>query len=416
VPEKKLAARGNLLKIQQLRYARGGKKEEHEKLGLELVDLLAACGDDRAEAKQPAEAVAMYRQALTMATTWKSGRTGEIMDKIKQLSAALEAEKRIAVLKARLEKDPKDATARTGLIMAYLGEMDSPAEAVKLLTADVDEGLRTYIPLAAKKVEELEEAACLQLAEWLVSVADKATPADKGVLLGRAKACCERYLELHTAQDAGRLKGKILLDKVAKAIEGNSDKNSMWKLLRKALADQKVKRWPLIGGGFSQTTFEEVPPGGALLIGFRYTTIGGGNYPGVVQPIFLTGAGELYGKTYGVAERGAALQTVKAKAGYAVGAIFVRGGGGFDAFKPIFMRVKDKGLDTKDSYEGPHIGGQGGGNGTVGGDGNFIVGLHGKLGANDKMETMSAVSLATEAAPASGDPVPAPKKLPRKPN
>jgi formylglycine-generating enzyme required for sulfatase activity len=165
------------------------------------------------------EAVALYRQALTLATTWKSGRTSEIMDRIKQLSAAQEAERRIAVLKARLERDPKDAAARTALVTAYLGEQDDPNEAVKLLTADVDEGLRTYVPLAAKKVEELEEAACIQLAEWFLSVSEKSSPADKSVLLGRALACCERYLEVHTAEDAGRLKGTMLLEKVEKAIE-----------------------------------------------------------------------------------------------------------------------------------------------------------------------------------------------------
>jgi len=218
-PDKKIAAQEKLLKVHQLSYAGSVRKDDREKLGLELVDLLAACGDDKAEARQLAEAVAIYRQSLTLATMWKSDRTTEIMDKIKQFSAAQEAERRIAVLKARLEKDPKDAAARTALIMAYLGELDDPNEAAKLLTADVDEGLRTYVPLAAGKVEDLKEAACIQLAEWLVSVSEKSVPADKGALLGRAKACCKRYLEVHTAEDVGRLKGKMLLEKVEKAIE-----------------------------------------------------------------------------------------------------------------------------------------------------------------------------------------------------
>jgi len=218
MPDKKLAAQEKLLKVHQLRYDRS-VKDEREKLGLELVDLLAACGDDKAEAKQQAEALALYRQALTLATMWKSGRTTEIMDRIKELSSAQEADRRIAILKARLERNPKDAAARTALVMAYLGEQDDPAEAAKLLTADVDEGLRTYVPLAAKKVEELEEAACIQLAEWLVAVAEKSSPADKIILLGRALACCERYLELHTTEDAGRLKGTMLFGKVEKAIE-----------------------------------------------------------------------------------------------------------------------------------------------------------------------------------------------------
>jgi hypothetical protein len=219
MPDKKLEAREKLLKVIQLRYSRSGKRDEREQLGLEQVDLLAAFGDDKEEAKQLVEAVALYRQALTLATMWKSGRTAEIMDKIKELSAEQEAERRIAVLKARLEKNPKDAAARTALIMAYLGELDSPAEAVKLLTPDVDEGLRTYVPLAAEKASDLKEAACIQLAGWLMTVAEKSSPAGEIVLLGRAKEYCERYLKLHTTEDAALLKGRMLLEKLAKAIE-----------------------------------------------------------------------------------------------------------------------------------------------------------------------------------------------------
>ncbi len=217
MPDKKPKAQDKLLKVYQLRYARAAK-DDRKALGLELVDMLTALGDDKEQARQLAEALALYRQALTLATAWKSSRATEIADRIKELSAEQEAERRIIILKARLENNPKDSAARKALVMAYLGELDSPAEAVKLLTVDLDEGLRTYVPLAAKNVEELEEAAAIQLAEWLVSVADKATPADKPILLGRAAACCQRYLQVHTAQDAALLKGKMLMEKLAQTI------------------------------------------------------------------------------------------------------------------------------------------------------------------------------------------------------
>ena len=47
-----------------------------------MVDLLVACGDDRAADKKTSEAVALYRQALPIATGVGSSRTKEIMDKI----------------------------------------------------------------------------------------------------------------------------------------------------------------------------------------------------------------------------------------------------------------------------------------------------------------------------------------------
>jgi hypothetical protein len=184
--------------------------------------------------------------------------------------------------------------------------------------------------------------------------------------------------------------------------ETASDKTKLWLHIRRALADGNTKRWPITGGAFAKTEFEEVPSSGALLIGFRYTVLANNGLPGVVQPIFLTASGEVLGKIYGTAEIGATPQIIKAKPGYAVGAINVRGGGGIDAFQPIFMRIREKDLDRDDKYDGPKVGGTGGGEGTVGGDGNFIIGLHGKVNEKGKMEAMSAVSLTTATAAALG--------------
>jgi hypothetical protein len=68
-------------------------------------------------------------------------------------------------------------------------------------------------------------------------------------------------------------------------------------------------------------------------------------------------------------------------------------GRGFDAFQPIFMKITDKGLDPNEKYEGTYVGGKGGNEGTLGGDGNFIVGIHGKI---DKRNThIQALSIVT---------------------
>ena len=64
------------------------------------------------------------------------------------------------------------------------------------------------------------------------------------------------------------------------------------------------------------------------------------------------------------------------------------------------MRIKDNQLDTKDSYDGTYVGGQGGSEGAVGGDGNVIVGLHGKVSDQGKIEALSAISTSSEVKPA----------------
>jgi formylglycine-generating enzyme required for sulfatase activity len=216
VPERKEAAQAKVLEVSQLRYARS-KGEERKTFGLALADLLIECGDQHAEAKQTAEALALYRQALTVATAVRADQAKAIAERIKQFSAGQDADRRLAILKARVEKDPADVAARTALVLAYLGELDEPAEAAKLLTADLDEGLRTYVPLAAKNLADLEEATCIELAEWFSAIADKAAAPAKGALFGKAIECCQRFLDLHTTQDAGHLKAKMLLDKAVKA-------------------------------------------------------------------------------------------------------------------------------------------------------------------------------------------------------
>ncbi len=149
-----------------------------------------------------------------------------------------------------------------------------------------------------------------------------------------------------------------------------------------------------MGGGFSKKTFEEIPADPSILIGFNYTSIQDNKYPGFIQPIFLTSHGEVLGKEYGDVKKGTEILKMKAKPGYAVGALYTRGGGGIDAIKPIFMRITPTGLDVNDKYEPAQIGGNGGSPGTFGGDGNFVIGLHGKVTDRGGIAAISLVTVA----------------------
>jgi hypothetical protein len=45
------------------------------------------------------------------------------------------------------------------------------------------------------------------------------------------------------------------------------------------------------------------------------------------------------------------------------------------------MRIRgERGLDPTDKYESPWVGGEGGDERMLGGDGRFVVGIHGRLG------------------------------------
>lgn len=244
-PAKKPQAQDKLLKTSQLRYAKS-TGAERKRLGEEMVGLLIAAGDQR-EAKEPDDALALYRQAFTLATSAGSIRTKEITGRIRRISSRQAAERKLAELKEKLNAAPNNAALRTQLILLHLGESDRPAEAVKLLTGDLDEKLRTYVPLSVKPVADLDERVCLELAYWYAEIAENASAADKGVLLGKAMACCQRYLELHTTQDAARLKGTLLLEKVAKGAD--ADVGALHKDLTLELGKDVTMKLVLIPAG-----------------------------------------------------------------------------------------------------------------------------------------------------------------------
>jgi hypothetical protein len=66
---------------------------------------------------------------------------------------------------------------------------------------------------------------------------------------------------------------------------------------------------------------------------------------------------------------------VRAKTGYAVGAITVRNMAAVDGFSLTFMRANARALDLKASYESEWIGGKGGRENVLGGDGSLVIGI-----------------------------------------
>jgi len=281
-------------------------------------------------------------------------------------------------------------------------------EGIELLAKGADEKLQVAAQRDLKAVSGNDEDRIAAADGWY----DFAASADASVKPAMQIRAHYWYVAAFPSQ-AGINKTRVekRIAELQPIVDAKADKTALWTAVRRGVGDARLKKWQIVGGAFSEKTFEEMPPGGGLLVGFHYTTTQTGRFPHVVQPIYLTPFGEVLGGGYGTIGKGdSAKMTAKAKPGYAVGAIQVRGGGGFDAFKPIFMRITEAGLNPKDSYDGPHIGGMGGSEGTVGGDGNFIVGLHGKINEKTgKIEAMSAISLTL------GDPVKPPPKKKKKP-
>ncbi len=170
-----------------------------------------------------------------------------------------------------------------------------------------------------------------------------------------------------------------------------------WIANRQAITNGLVKKWDFVGGSPAMKDFEFIPKDGAILIGFSYS-ITGTDAPEGLQPIFLSPRGEIKGTSYGGSKSTDVLKVTKAKSGYAIGAIYVRANpqSRLLAFKPIYMKIVDKGLDPNKRYIGPQIGAEGADAQLLGGDGNFIIGIRGKITIDNKVGTLSIMTLMTQ--------------------
>jgi hypothetical protein len=367
------------------------------------AEVLLSAGDTALAAGEWDEAIALLKAAGSTARKAKSFAMSN--DAKSQLAQAEKGKAEAAKVQgqvATLKTNPDDPAANLA-VGRYLCLVKHDWDAaLPLLVKGASGPLKEAVDKDLKAAEG-DDAAQLDAADAWYDLASRSSAEVKASLQVRA----QHWYQLALSAASGLTKAKIekRLTELQTVAAGSTEKSRLWAFVRKKVSEKKLKRGALVGGAFSHTTFEEIPEGGGILIGFRYTTKSKGQYPGVVQPIFLTAGGEVLGKIYGTAERGAEPQVTKAKPGYAVGALFIRGGGGFDAFQPIYMRIKGNALDTSDRYDGPHVGGEGGGSGTLGGDGNLVVGIHGKVSDQGSMATMSPVLVSDQTASSQTPPV-----------
>jgi hypothetical protein len=162
----------------------------------------------------------------------------------------------------------------------------------------------------------------------------------------------------------------------APAAEANPPPGEPFASLRAGIRQHRQTETKIAGGAFAPLHFEDVPPDGGLLIGFEVGLSGDGNIVDYLRPIYLTAEGERLGALSG--RPGAQAFTVKAKRGYAVGGMDIHGGGLLDGFSITFMRIDKNGLAREGSYKSDWIGGPGGWEEVVGGDGSWVVGICGR--------------------------------------
>jgi S1-C subfamily serine protease len=138
---------------------------------------------------------------------------------------------------------------------------------------------------------------------------------------------------------------------------------------------------PTVIAGGNNPLFKDAAPAGGLLIGVEFGLGKFGPHDVIhsARPIYRVGEKEQFGARRGTL---APSVTLKAKAGYAVGAMTCKSGLNFDGCSFTFMRVKADGtLDPKDSYESDWCGYSAPKRAAIiGGDGKPVVGVVGRAG------------------------------------
>ena len=167
-----------------------------------------------AEGGQFSDASILLRRASPVARTIRSGDYAGILSMQKYLGSRMRFVRRSADLLARLKADPADADARAKLIRVYTIELDDPARAAGLLTAEIDEAARTYVPLAARPAAELSPDVCGELGQWYRGQTDGASSEGRMVAWGRAARYLEIFIASREKAGVAKMKAQLALEEI----------------------------------------------------------------------------------------------------------------------------------------------------------------------------------------------------------
>jgi S1-C subfamily serine protease len=151
----------------------------------------------------------------------------------------------------------------------------------------------------------------------------------------------------------------------------------LFAFIRQGIKEKRTAQTAIQGFPLAKE-FRQLPAEGAVLIGFD-VTLGkflDSDTIASLRPIYATARGEQRGELLGQAQ--ARVLTVKAKPGYAVGALNLKTGLGIDGFSVTFMKFDKTRLKKDDSYTSDWIGNKDSSGQVTVGDGSLVIGVCGR--------------------------------------
>ncbi len=201
------------LAIFHLRYRSAGDDNRDQEAS-RYISALGDMGDAKTRSGKYKEALEYYTKALQVAASIKSPLRASFRRKARRMNEVLRQQSRAKALERMLRKNPDKTAVRRTLVMIYVVELDRPQQASEHLGSELDEVLRSYVPLAAKDIGEISQAGRLELAKWYESLVEEGSRYGKVNVLNRAASYYRRYIEQAKKKDAGYLQAKAGLDRV----------------------------------------------------------------------------------------------------------------------------------------------------------------------------------------------------------
>jgi hypothetical protein len=230
------------LSVCQLDYRNAKTPDGKKKAGDRLLKQMMAVAELRLAALKFSEAAGLYHQAAIVDAPQEDNKE-QIQVAIKFAETRQGILRKVEQAKARLEAKPDDRVAAADLVRLYLVELDNPTEATRYVEAAGDESMKRYVLVAGMNLDNLPETGCQELAKWYASLAQGATAPARPRMLVRARACYERFLTLHTSQDAAYAAAKMGLDQVAAELDKLFPPKPPKEIIVEALIDGDSELW-----------------------------------------------------------------------------------------------------------------------------------------------------------------------------
>lgn len=177
-------------------------RRDRESQGEHYINLLLDMADRLGPADDTEQATNIYRLAGTIARTISSDQEAFIENKIKQLTAASEINRRIKMLELAIQKNPQNRPVAKELVTMLVTKRNDLSAALKVVASTSDEELIDLVQQCAKGIDQANAAAALRIGDWYAALAEDERDEQALALLEQAHAWYGRFISLYSRDDA----------------------------------------------------------------------------------------------------------------------------------------------------------------------------------------------------------------------